>query len=136
MAVSFDGTCERVSYPSVIVLPAPRHRPGPERRITKMVRGDARLTVLTCCLLKRNPLPFLMAEAMLSNIGGFASLMTIGVGGNGSHVGATANLIVISESESCGIEGARISPGRWLRTGLPVTLISLLLASGGFALFF
>ncbi len=72
-------------------------------RMTKMARGDARLlllylslsvslismildnvttvivfaplTVLTCRLLKRNPLPFLMAEAMLSNIGGSATLV-------------------------------------------------------------
>ncbi|WP_241085823.1 ArsB/NhaD family transporter [Candidatus Vondammii sp. HM_W22] len=60
----------------------------------------------------------------------------VGLGGNGSHIGATANLIVVAESEKCGILEARISPMQWLRVGLPVTLIGLLLATLVFVLFF
>lgn len=60
----------------------------------------------------------------------------VGLGGNATHIGASANIIIVSESERCGIENARITPAVWLKHGLPVTAVSLVLASGLFALFF
>ena len=66
----------------------------------------------------------------------WALALGVGLGGNGTHVAATANIIVVTESESCGIDGARITPGTWLRLGLPVTLLSLVVASLVYASFF
>ncbi len=66
----------------------------------------------------------------------WALALGVGLGGNGSHIGATANIICVSESERCGIVEAYISPKLWLQKGLPVMLVSLLLTSMLFALFF
>jgi Na+/H+ antiporter NhaD/arsenite permease-like protein len=66
----------------------------------------------------------------------WALALGVGVGGNGSHIGATANIICVSESERCGIPGARITPGLWLRHGFPSMLASLVTASLLFTLFF
>ena len=66
----------------------------------------------------------------------WALAIGVGLGGNGSHIGATANLIVVAESEKCGIPEARISPMQWLRVGLPATLTGLLLATLVFVFFF
>jgi Na+/H+ antiporter NhaD/arsenite permease-like protein len=66
----------------------------------------------------------------------WALAIGVGLGGNGTHIGATANLIVVAESESSGIAGARITPAHWLRLGIPTTLVSLMLASATFAVFF
>ncbi len=60
----------------------------------------------------------------------------VALGGNGTHIAATANIIVVTESENCGVPGARITPRMWLRYGLPVTFLSLLVASLLYALFF
>ena len=60
----------------------------------------------------------------------------VGLGGNGSHIGATANIICVSESERCGVPGARITPGLWLRHGFPAMLTSLATASLLFTVFF
>jgi Na+/H+ antiporter NhaD/arsenite permease-like protein len=59
----------------------------------------------------------------------WALAIGVGLGGNGTHIGATANIICVAESERSGVDGARISPARWLRVGLPVTLASLVAAS-------
>jgi Na+/H+ antiporter NhaD/arsenite permease-like protein len=59
----------------------------------------------------------------------WALAIGVGLGGNGTHVGATANIICVAESERSGVDGARISPTRWLRVGMPVTLASLVAAS-------
>jgi Na+/H+ antiporter NhaD/arsenite permease-like protein len=59
----------------------------------------------------------------------WALAIGVGLGGNGTHIGATANIICVAESERSGVDGARISPTRWLRVGLPVTLASLVAAS-------
>jgi Na+/H+ antiporter NhaD/arsenite permease-like protein len=66
----------------------------------------------------------------------WALAIGVGLGGNGTHIGATANLIAVSESEKCGIDSARISPVQWMRIGIPITLFSLLLASVFYTLFF
>lgn len=59
----------------------------------------------------------------------WALALGVGLGGNGTHIGATANIIAVSESEKCGMPEATITPLQWLRTGLPVMLLGLLTAS-------
>jgi Na+/H+ antiporter NhaD/arsenite permease-like protein len=66
----------------------------------------------------------------------WALALGVGLGGNGCHIGATANIICVAESERSGLPGARITPGIWLHNGLPVMLISLVIASLVFAIFF
>jgi Na+/H+ antiporter NhaD/arsenite permease-like protein len=66
----------------------------------------------------------------------WALALGVGLGGNGSHIGATANIICVTESERCGIPEARITPGLWIRRGLPVMIASLTAASVVFTLFF
>jgi Na+/H+ antiporter NhaD/arsenite permease-like protein len=66
----------------------------------------------------------------------WALALGVGLGGNATHIGATANLIVVAESEKCGIDDARISPAIWLKHGIPTTLVSLALATVLFSIFF
>jgi Na+/H+ antiporter NhaD/arsenite permease-like protein len=66
----------------------------------------------------------------------WALALGVGLGGNATHIGATANLIVVAESEKCGIDNARISPAIWIKRGIPTTLVSLALASILFSIFF
>ncbi len=66
----------------------------------------------------------------------WALALGVGLGGNGSHIGATANIIAMTESERAGIPEARITPGAWLRRGIPTMLVSMSLASILFAFFF
>lgn len=66
----------------------------------------------------------------------WALALGVGLGGNGTHIGATANVICVAEAERVGLPEARISPSRWLKTGLPVMLASLSVASVVLALFF
>lgn len=66
----------------------------------------------------------------------WALAIGVGLGGNGTHIGATANIICVAEAERSGIAGAHISPLRWLRVGLPAMLLSLLAASIVYALMY
>lgn len=66
----------------------------------------------------------------------WALAIGVGLGGNGTHVGATANIIVVAESEESDREEAKITPLRWLRIGLPVMVASLIVMSAIFTLFF
>ncbi len=66
----------------------------------------------------------------------WALALGVGLGGNGTHIGATANIIAVSESEKSGMPEARITPLVWLRTGLPVMLFGLLAATLVLWLFF
>jgi Na+/H+ antiporter NhaD/arsenite permease-like protein len=66
----------------------------------------------------------------------WALAIGVGLGGNSTHIGATANLIAVSESEKCGIPGARITPVAWMRVGVPATLAGLVVASTLYAVFF
>jgi Na+/H+ antiporter NhaD/arsenite permease-like protein len=59
----------------------------------------------------------------------WALALGVGLGGNGTHIGATANIIAVSELEKCGMPEARITPFQWMRTGMPVMLLGLLTAS-------
>ncbi len=66
----------------------------------------------------------------------WALAIGVGVGGNGTHIGATANIIAVTESEECGMPDARITPMQWLRIGLPTMLVSLIVVSLVYAGFF
>ena len=66
----------------------------------------------------------------------WALALGVGLGGNGSHIGATANVICIAESERCGIPEARITPLLWLRIGMPTMVFCLILASALYISFF
>jgi Na+/H+ antiporter NhaD/arsenite permease-like protein len=66
----------------------------------------------------------------------WALALGVGLGGNGTHIGATANVIVVAESEHSGHPDARITPVIWIRRGLPTMLLSLSVASLFYALWF
>jgi Na+/H+ antiporter NhaD/arsenite permease-like protein len=66
----------------------------------------------------------------------WALALGVGLGGNGTHLGATANIIAVSESEKSGMLEARITPMIWMRTGMPVMFFGLILASLVYTLFF
>lgn len=66
----------------------------------------------------------------------WALAIGVGLGGNSTHVGATANLIAVAEAEKCGIPGARITPVAWMRVGIPATLFGLGMASVLYTVFF
>jgi Na+/H+ antiporter NhaD/arsenite permease-like protein len=66
----------------------------------------------------------------------WALAIGVGLGGNGTHIGATANIICVAEAERSGIDGARISPLRWLRVGLPAMVLSLVAASMVYSLLY
>ena len=66
----------------------------------------------------------------------WALALGVGLGGNSTHIGATANLIAVTEAEKSGIPGARISPLAWMRVGIPVTLSGLAVASAVYTLLF
>jgi Na+/H+ antiporter NhaD/arsenite permease-like protein len=66
----------------------------------------------------------------------WALALGVGLGGNGTHIGATANIIAVSESEKSGMLEAKITPLLWLRTGLPVMLVGLLAGSLAYWLLF
>lgn len=66
----------------------------------------------------------------------WALAIGVGLGGNATHVGATANIIVLAELERSGIDEAKVSPIGWMKTGLPVTGAAMLVASGVFVLAF
>ena len=53
----------------------------------------------------------------------------VGMGGNGTHLGSTANVFIVSISEKMakdqGDPSLAITPGLWFRKGLPVMLLTL-----------
>jgi len=64
----------------------------------------------------------------------------VGMGGNGSHLGSTANVFIVTLSErlakDTGDESMRITPGLWFRKGTPAMLLTLLTSSIVMWLFF
>jgi Na+/H+ antiporter NhaD/arsenite permease-like protein len=66
----------------------------------------------------------------------WALALGVGLGGNGTHLGATANIIAVSESEKSGLPEARITPMIWMQNGLPVMFFGLILASVVYLVFF
>lgn len=64
----------------------------------------------------------------------------VGMGGNGTHVGSTANVFIVTISErlakQTGNAAYAITPGVWARKGLPAMLLSLLACTIVMVLFF
>jgi Na+/H+ antiporter NhaD/arsenite permease-like protein len=66
----------------------------------------------------------------------WALAIGVALGGNGTHIGATANIVVVAQAERSGLPDARITPLLWLKTGLPVMITGLVVASFAFALIY
>jgi Na+/H+ antiporter NhaD/arsenite permease-like protein len=66
--------------------------------------------------------------------------MGVGLGGNGTHIGSTANVFIVTISERLAREendhSLAITPGLWFRKGSPVMLGTLVVATIFFATFF
>ncbi|MCP5334289.1 MAG: ArsB/NhaD family transporter [Oceanospirillaceae bacterium] len=64
----------------------------------------------------------------------------VGMGGNGTHVGSTANVFIVTISErlakQTGNPAYAITPGVWARKGLPAMLLSLVACTVIMVLFF
>ncbi len=59
--------------------------------------------------------------------------MGVGLGGNGTHIGSTANVFIVTVSERLAREendpSLAITPGLWIRKGSPVMLLTLVVAT-------
>ena len=59
--------------------------------------------------------------------------MGVGLGGNGTHIGSTANVFIVTISERLAREqndpSLAITPGLWFRKGAPVMLLTLVIAT-------
>jgi Na+/H+ antiporter NhaD/arsenite permease-like protein len=66
--------------------------------------------------------------------------MGVGLGGNGTHIGSTANVFIVTISERLARQendpSLAITPGVWFRKGTPMMLLSLFAATIVFVLFF
>lgn len=64
----------------------------------------------------------------------------VGMGGNGTHLGSTANVFIVTLSErlarDTGDDSLRITPGLWFRKGTPAMILTLLSSSIVMWLFF
>jgi len=60
----------------------------------------------------------------------------VGLGGNGSHIGSTANIICVAEAERTRNPDYRITPLFWLKKGTPVMLVTLIISSVLMTIFF
>ena len=70
----------------------------------------------------------------------WALSMGVGLGGNGTHIGSTANVFIVTISERLAREqnnpALAITPGLWFRKGTPAMLASLVAATIVLVLFF
>ncbi|MCF7845688.1 MAG: ArsB/NhaD family transporter [Candidatus Peribacteraceae bacterium] len=70
----------------------------------------------------------------------WALALGVGLGGNGTHLGSTANVFVVTLSEriarQTGDQTLAIKPGAWIKKGTPIMLTSLVVASVLFYIFF
>ncbi|MEZ5503228.1 MAG: SLC13 family permease [Halioglobus sp.] len=70
----------------------------------------------------------------------WALAIGVGMGGNGTHIGSTANVYIVTLSERLARETGNpdyaISPGLWFRKGTPAMLATLVVSSVIFVLFF
>jgi Na+/H+ antiporter NhaD/arsenite permease-like protein len=66
----------------------------------------------------------------------WALALGVGLGGNGSHIGSTANVICVAEAERTGIPEYRITPWYWLQKGTPVMLSTLVISTVLLVVFF
>jgi Na+/H+ antiporter NhaD/arsenite permease-like protein len=54
-----------------------------------------------------------------------------GLGGNATVIGATANIVVVTQAERA---GQAISSRQWFRLGIPVTILTCAIASAGYVI--
>ena len=66
----------------------------------------------------------------------WALALGVGLGGNATHIGATANIICLAEANRSHHPEANITPIKWMRIGFPVLFVSLTMASLMFVLLF
>jgi Na+/H+ antiporter NhaD/arsenite permease-like protein len=70
----------------------------------------------------------------------WALAMGVGLGGNGTHIGSTANVFIVTISErlarETGDKSLAITPGLWFRKGFPVMLVTLMVSTILFWTFF
>ena len=63
----------------------------------------------------------------------WALAMGVGMGGNGSHIGSTANVYIVTISERLARQTGKpelaITPMLWIRKGTPVMLVTLMVCS-------
>lgn len=75
----------------------------------------------------------LQAQGVNVSVMWWALALGVGMGGNGSHIGATANVYMVTISERLARETANtklaITPALWLKKGTPVMVVSLLICS-------
>lgn len=66
----------------------------------------------------------------------WALALGVGLGGNGTHIGSTANIICVAEVERTGIQKYYITPLFWMKKGTPVMLSTLIVSSLLLTVFF
>ena len=70
----------------------------------------------------------------------WALAIGVGMGGNGSHLGSTANVFIVTLSERLAREkndpSLAITPGLWFRKGTPAMIVTLIISSIIFWMFF
>ena len=75
----------------------------------------------------------LQGEGVNVSVMWWALAMGVGMGGNGSHIGSTANVYIVTISERLARETGKpelaITPGLWFKKGTPAMLITLVLCS-------
>ncbi|WP_199915639.1 ArsB/NhaD family transporter [Saccharobesus litoralis] len=75
----------------------------------------------------------LQQEGVNVSVMWWALAMGVGMGGNGSHIGSTANVYIVTISERLarnkGQPELAITPGLWVKKGTPAMLITLIICS-------
>ncbi len=70
----------------------------------------------------------------------WALAVGVGMGGNGTHLGSTANVFIVTISErlarETGNAAYRITPGLWFKKGSPVMILTLIVSTILFYIFF
>lgn len=66
----------------------------------------------------------------------WALALGVGLGGNGTHIGSTANIICVAAAERTGVKKYRITPLYWMKKGTPVMLVTLTISSILLVVFF
>ena len=70
----------------------------------------------------------------------WALALGVGMGGNGTHIGSTANVYIVTVSERLarkeGNPDLAITPYKWAKIGLPVMILTLIICTIIMYLFF
>lgn len=70
----------------------------------------------------------------------WALAIGVGMGGNGSHLGSTANVFIVTLSERLAQKENKpslaITPGLWIKRGTPVMIVTLIVSTIGMWMFF